>query len=93
MVGELVMTYLMKRRLCKGQPTKLLMKKIGPLKIVCNFVNNAYEVKSPPNLVISPILNASDLYTFNGSVTNTGQDDATTSYEVERIYVLANYYS
>ena len=33
-VGDLVLAYLKKERLPKGVPTKLLMNKIGPLKIL-----------------------------------------------------------
>lgn len=36
-VGDLVMAHLKKERLPKGQPTKLLMKKIGPCRIVHKF--------------------------------------------------------
>ena len=61
-VGDLVMAYLRKERLPKGHPTKFLLKKIWPLKIVHKFGNNAYEVELPLNLGISPIFNVNDLY-------------------------------
>ena len=49
-VGDFVLSYLGKDRLPKGHPTKLLMKNIGPLKILHKFGTNAYEVELPPNL-------------------------------------------
>ncbi|XP_059067746.1 uncharacterized protein LOC131858511 [Cryptomeria japonica] len=65
-VGDLVMAYLRKERLPKGQPYKLLMKKIGPLQVVHKFGNNAYGVEIPLDLGISPIFNVCDLTTFKG---------------------------
>lgn len=61
------MAYLRKERLPKGQPSKLCMKKIGPLKVVHKYGNNAYEVELPPNLGISPIFNVCDLYQYKGT--------------------------
>ena len=49
-MGDLVLAYLRKERLPKGHPTKLLMKKIGPLKIIHKYGNNVYEIELPPNL-------------------------------------------
>lgn len=60
------MADLRKERLPKGQPCKLLMKKIRPLLVVHKFGNNAYEVELPPDLGISPIFNVCDLTAFKG---------------------------
>ena len=45
-VGDSMLDYLRNERLPKGQPTKLLMKKIGRLKILHKFGNNVYEVEA-----------------------------------------------
>ena len=66
-VGYLVLVYLRKERLPKGHPTKLMMKKIGPLKILYKYDNNAYEVKLPPNLGISQIFNVCDFFPYKGT--------------------------
>lgn len=65
-VGDLVMAYLRKERLPKGQQTKLIMKKIVPLKVLHKYGTNAYELELPPNLGISPIFNVCDLYAYKG---------------------------
>lgn len=65
-VEDLVLAYLRKERLPKGQPTRLLMKKIRPLKVVHKYGQNAYEVELPPTLGISPIFNVCDLYPYKG---------------------------
>lgn len=64
------MAYLRKERLTKGQPSKLLMKNIGPLQVVHKFDNNAYEVELPPDLGISPIFNVCDLTAFKGPLSD-----------------------
>ena len=46
-VGDLVMDYLRKERLPKGQPTKLLTNNIGPLKILHKYGTKAYELELP----------------------------------------------
>jgi hypothetical protein len=78
-VGDLVLAYLRKERLPKGTPHKLLMKKIGPLKILHKYGNNAYEVELPPNLGISPIFNVGDLYPFKGTIDEDTLGSATSS--------------
>jgi len=60
------MAYLKKKRLLKGQPMELLIKKIGPCKIVHKFGPNAYKIEHPPSLAISPIFNVSELFPFRG---------------------------
>lgn len=62
------MAHLKKERLPKGQPTKLLMKKIGPDRIVHKFGPNIYEIELPQGLGISPIFNVSDLFLDKGDV-------------------------
>lgn len=43
------------------------MKKIGPLKILHKYDNNAYEVELPPDLGISPTFNVCDLFPYKGT--------------------------
>ena len=43
------------------------MKKIGPLKILHKFGNNAYEVELPPDIGISPIFNVCDFFPYKGT--------------------------
>ena len=40
------------------------LKNIGPCKFLRKFFSNAYEIKLPSDLQISPIFNVSDLYPF-----------------------------
>lgn len=61
-----MLAYLRKERLLKGHPINLIMKKIGPLKVVHKYGQNAYEVEFPPTLGISPIFNVCDLYAYKG---------------------------
>ncbi|XP_059070558.1 uncharacterized protein LOC131860197 [Cryptomeria japonica] len=82
-VGDLVMAYLRKERLPKGQPSKLLMKKIGPLWVVHKFGNNAYEVELPADLGIYPIFNVRDLTAFKGSLTNATPESSLEEEDVE----------
>ena len=63
-VGDMVMIHLKKERLLKGQYTKLMMKKVGPFKILKKCGNNAYKLDLPPNIGFSPIFNISDLYAY-----------------------------
>ena len=81
-VGDLVMAHLKKERLPKGNYTKLMMKKIGPCKVVHKFRQNAYEIELPPGVAISPILNISDLCPFKSYV-NVGDGVGTTTMEDE----------
>jgi hypothetical protein len=78
-VGDLVMIHLKKERLPKGQHTKLMMKKIGPFKILQKCGNNAYRVELPPDVGLSPIFNVSDLFAFKEPTdacdAGTGQGD------------------
>ncbi|XP_057816056.2 uncharacterized protein LOC131029563 [Cryptomeria japonica] len=82
-VGNLVMDYLRKERLPKGQPSKLLMKKIGFLWVVHKFGNNAYEFELPADLGISPIFNVCDLIAFKGSLTDATPDSSLEEEDVE----------
>lgn len=50
-----------------------MMKKIGPLKILQKFGNNAYEVELPLDLDISPISNVCDMFLYKGSHFDIGQ--------------------
>ena len=40
------------------------MKKIGPCKVIRKFGANAYEIKLPDGVKISPIFNIVDLYPY-----------------------------
>ena len=40
------------------------MKKIGPCRVVRNFLANAYELEMPTGVGISPIFNVADLYPY-----------------------------
>ncbi|XP_059067800.1 uncharacterized protein LOC131858543 [Cryptomeria japonica] len=82
-VGDLVLAYLRKDGLPKGQPSKLCMEKIGPLKVMYKFGNNAYELELPLNLGISPIFNVCDLYPYKGSQTTTNQEETSAIEYVE----------
>ena len=77
-VGYLVMAYLKKESFPKGTYNKLNLKKIGPCKALRKFYANAYEIKLPSDLQISPIFNVSDLYPFRdaGSYTDGVTSDA-----------------
>lgn len=65
-----------------------MMKKIGPLKIVHKFGQNAYEVELPPSLAISPILNICGLYPYKGE-SQTSQMDTTLKSEQDWVKDLA----
>ncbi|XP_059069221.1 uncharacterized protein LOC131859466 [Cryptomeria japonica] len=67
-VGDLVMLHLKKERLPKEKYTKLMMKKLGPCKILMKCGNNAYKVDLPSSIGLSPIFNVADLYPYKGSV-------------------------
>ncbi|XP_059071349.1 uncharacterized protein LOC131865742 [Cryptomeria japonica] len=82
-VGDLVMAYLRKEKLPKGQPSKLLMKKIGPLWVIHKFGNNAHEVELLAYLGVSPIFNVCDLAAFKGSLTDATPDSSLEEEDVE----------
>ncbi|KAK2973785.1 hypothetical protein RJ640_008190 [Escallonia rubra] len=65
-VGDFIMVFLSKERLPTGTYHKLKSKNIGPYKILRKFCDSAYEVELPRGLVISPIFNVADIYTFHG---------------------------
>lgn len=43
-LGDMVLAHLRNERFPKGKYTKLMMKKIGPCKVVHKFGQNAYEI-------------------------------------------------
>jgi hypothetical protein len=65
-VGELFMEYLRKERFPIGTYNKMKLKNIGKCKILRKFSPNAYEIKLPSGVGISPIFNVVDLYPFKG---------------------------
>ena len=46
------------------------MKKIGPCKILRNFLVNAYELELPPRIGISLIFNVADFYSYTTGDSN-----------------------
>lgn len=81
-VGDLVMAYLRKERLPKGQPRKLCMKNIGPLKVVHKYGNNTYEVELPPNLGISPIFNVCYFFQYKGNQSVVNEEESIATEDV-----------
>ncbi|XP_057853100.2 uncharacterized protein LOC131063302 [Cryptomeria japonica] len=67
-VDDMVWVYLRKERLPRGKHTKLLMKKVGPCKVLKKHGLNAYEISLPPDLGISPIFNVCDLTPYKENV-------------------------
>ena len=63
-MGDLVWANLKKERLPKVKSTKLMLRKLGPCQILKKFGTNAYEIRSPPKIGISPIFNIEDLTPF-----------------------------
>jgi hypothetical protein len=57
-----VSMHLRKERFSKSAYNKLKMKKIGPCKILKRISNNAYVLKLPKGLDISPTFNVSNLF-------------------------------
>ncbi|XP_059067985.1 uncharacterized protein LOC131858696 [Cryptomeria japonica] len=66
-VGNMLMIHLKKKRLHKEKYTKLLMKKIGPFKILKRWTNS-YKIDLPPDVGLSPIFNVSDIYAYKGTM-------------------------
>jgi hypothetical protein len=65
------MAHLRKERFSTGTYNKLKMKKIGPCKVLKKFGANDYEIELPNGIIISLILNISDLYPYKSKEKGT----------------------
>ena len=60
----------------KGKYTKLMMRKMGPFKILQKYGTNAYKLELLANIGLSNIFNVCDLYPYRGNADyDTGQVD------------------
>lgn len=78
-VGDMVIIHLKKERLPKEKYTKLMMKKIGPSKIIQKCSRNAYKIDLPLDIGLSKNFNVLDIYPYKGLVTDlcdAGQYDS-----------------
>ena len=73
-VGDQVLSNLIKERFLRGTYSKLKLKKIGPCKILRKFGENAYEIKLPEDVGISPIFNIADMYPYREDGTRGPED-------------------
>ena len=80
-VGDLALAYLKRERFTKGEYNKMKMKKIGPCRILRKFSTNAYELKMPTGVGISPIFNVADLYSYvAGDIGSFAEGEDPTEY-------------
>jgi hypothetical protein len=70
-VGDWILAHLRKERFPKGTYNKLKMNKIRPCKVLNKFGENAYEIEFPSGIIISPIVNVSDLYPYKADEAGT----------------------
>lgn len=77
-VGDLMLAHLKKERIPKGKYTKMMMKNIGPCRVVHKFGPNAYEIELSLGVAISPIFNVFDLYPYKSFLV-VGSDAGTTT--------------
>jgi len=61
-VGDQVLAHVRKVRFLRGTYNKLMLKMIGPCKVLRKFDENAYEIELPEDVGISPIFNISYMY-------------------------------
>lgn len=60
-VSDMVMVHLSKDRFPKGSHSKLVMRRIGPCKILDKYGPKAYKIELPDDVAILPLFNVSDL--------------------------------
>lgn len=72
----MVQAHLRKEIFSRGEYNKLKLKKIGPCKILRKFSTNAYELDLPIGISISPIINVTNLYPYQGQLIETDHDQA-----------------
>jgi hypothetical protein len=70
----LILAHLRREIFSRGTYNKLKMKKIKPCRVLKKFGVNAYEIKLPDGIGISPIFNILDLYPYKAEETGTGNE-------------------
>ena len=81
-IGDLVMVHLNKKRLQKGTPHKLQMRRLGPYKILQKYGNNAYKFELPEDIGLSPMFIGADLVAYKGPVQDANQNFQEVTQEV-----------
>jgi translation initiation factor IF-1 len=59
--GDLVWLHLRKEQFSEWRKSKLMSRAAGPTKILAKINDNAYKLELPPEFVVSPRFNISDL--------------------------------
>ena len=69
-----MLTHLRKERFPKGEYNKLVLKNIGPCKILRKFSTKGYELELLVDMGLFPIFNVVDLYPYKGNVTEAPKE-------------------